>query len=266
MTGEGAMPTYIVDAFTDHRGGGNPAAVIELGSPVSEEWMRLTASDLGLPATVFVQQAGDGPAGPSLRWFTGPRELPSCGHGTLAAAHVALGRDQGLASIAYATRLGRLTATRRGDWIELLMPAQQLEDWQLPEWAVEALGATPVAVVRSEQHVLVAVAEEATVRGLDPDLAALARLPTVGLAVTAPGSGGYDVVSRWFVPSERFEDQATGTAHCLIGPYWAARGLPRLRAWQASRRGGELRVSAGEDGVRIAGQAVTSLHGHLRSA
>src|SRR4051794_32191748 len=99
MTGEGAMPTYIVDAFTDHRGGGHPAPVIELGSPVSEEWMRLTASDLGLPATVFVQQAGDGPAGPSLRWFTGPRELPSCGHGTLAAAHVALGRDQGLASI-----------------------------------------------------------------------------------------------------------------------------------------------------------------------
>jgi PhzF family phenazine biosynthesis protein len=254
---------YLVEAFVAGPGSGNPAAVVPLTQPLDDDWLQSTAAELALPATAYVwPEARDRFR---LRWFTPSIELPSCGHGTLAAAHVVFEQEPGANSVEFATSLGILPANLDADGsVEFRMPGQRLERWELPARAVDALGVTPVEVRRSPRHCLIRLHSEADVRALEPDLRVLADLPVVGIAVTAPGAPPYDVVSRWFVPGERIEDQVTGTAHTLIGPYWASvTGRRQFSAYQASARGGELRVSVDDEGVLLAGRALTVVRGFL---
>ena len=255
-----------VDAFTRESFGGNPAAVCVLPRPAGPAWMQRVAREMNLSETAFL--VGRESGGYDLQWFTPAVEVDLCGHATLASAHV-LWEDGHLAAGAPAvfhTRSGRLSAVSRGDWIEMDFPAEPAELAAVPEGLAEALGAEPVHFGRNRFDCLVEVDSEATVRRLAPDIRGLAALPVRGVIVTARGeTAEFDFVSRFFAPRAGVdEDPVTGSAHCCLGSYWRGRlGRDALTAWQASARGGVVKVTVAGDRVLLSGQAVTVLRGEL---
>jgi PhzF family phenazine biosynthesis protein len=254
-----------VDAFTDTPFRGNPAAVCVLPAPRDEAWMQAVAREMNLSETAFLLRQADGFG---LRWFTPAVEVALCGHATLASAHV-LWEDAHLPpgeQARFHTKSGLLTADRAGDWIELDFPAKPEAPAPAPPGLAEALGVAPTYVGKNQFDYLVEVDSEETVRALRPDHTALARLPVRGVMVTSrSGTRGYDFVSRFFAPGSGIaEDPVTGSAHCALGPFWAARlGKTELVAYQASPRGGVIRVRVVGDRVKLGGQAVTVLRGEL---
>jgi len=254
-----------VDAFTDTPFKGNPAAVCVLPAPRDEAWMQAVAREMNLSETAFLHPQDGGFA---LRWFTPAIEVALCGHATVASAHVLwteghLDRDR---QARFHTKSGLLTADRRGDWIELDFPANPAAPAAAPAGLATALGVEPKHVGKSRFDYLVEVDAEATVRTLAPDHAALARLPVRGVMVTSRAdTPGFDFVSRFFAPGSGIpEDPATGSSHCTLGPFWAERlGKREFVAYQASARGGVVRVRLEGDRVKLGGQAVTVLRGEL---
>jgi PhzF family phenazine biosynthesis protein len=259
------VPLYIVDAFTAAPFAGNPAAVCLLAVSRPAAWMQQVAREMQLSETAFLVPAE---AGFDLRWFTPVVEVSLCGHATLASAHVLWesGRLAPDVPARFHTRSGLLTAVRRDDgWIELDFPARPPVPTDPPAGLLAALGVEPLYVGRNQDDYLIVVPDEATVRGLTPDVARLRQLPARGVIVSAPAAPPYDFVSRFFAPAVGIaEDPVTGSAHCCLAPYWAERlGRNPLRAYQASPRGGTLEVEWRGARVALRGQAVTVLRGEL---
>jgi PhzF family phenazine biosynthesis protein len=263
-----SLDLFQVDAFTDRPFAGNPAAVCFLDEPGDAGWMQDVAREMNLSETAFLHPTGDGF---HLRWFTPAVEVALCGHATLASAHVLweTGRLDPAATARFHTLSGLLTAERRGDWIELDFPAQPVEEVSPPEGLAEAIGAEPLFVGKSLYDYLLELPSEEAVRSARPDHPRLATLPVRGVIITArdASSGPYDFVSRFFAPGSGVdEDPATGSAHCTLGPYWAPKlGKEEFLAYQASARGGVVRVRLVGDRVKLGGQAVTVLRGRLES-
>jgi predicted PhzF superfamily epimerase YddE/YHI9 len=281
----GTVPIFWVDAFTDRRFGGNPAAVCLLTGPADERWMQGLATELGLSETAYVWPAASGAADErSLRWFTPTTEVDLCGHATLATAHALrqAGRAGDRDVLAFRTRSGRLTARFDRDVVELDLPATR----PVPVDGAPALPASwPVAAVAEYGGSLVVELDGAeAVRGAVVDVPAIAALAYGVVVVTARGpvpadqTAGpvptdrppadrppADYVLRVFGPNVGIdEDPVTGSAQCVLGPYWADRlGRTVLHAEQLSARGGRLRVEVDGDRVRVAGSAVTILVGHV---
>lgn len=256
-----------VDAFTARPFAGNPAGVCVLEQPRDERWMQQVAQEMSLPETAFLLPEADGFR---LRWFTPTVEVPLCGHATLASAHVLweTGRLTPGQQARFYTRSGRLTADRDGDWIELDLPAYRTTEIAPPPELEQALGVTPRSVSRDDELVLVEVDSEQTVRELQPEIGLLKQVPGGGVIVTSRASSAdFDFVSRFFAPQIGIdEDPVTGAAHCRLGPFWQARlGQDRFMAYQASARGGVVRVQVLGDRVRLGGQAITVLRGELIS-
>ena len=265
------MQIFQVDAFSDRPFAGNPAAVCLLDAPREEEWMLAVAAELGLSETAFVQ----GSASPFvLRWFTPVTEVDLCGHATLASAHVLWESARVPASepIAFRTRSGLLTAARAPHdlppgLIELDFPALPSESATLPAGLTEALGIRPRQVYTAAGTYLLELESDEEVRTLRPDFGALRAVPAMGVIVTAASEReGFDFVSRFFAPWIGIdEDPVTGFAHCVLTPYWVRRlGDRPMRAYQASARGGIVRVRLEEGRVRLGGTAVTVTAGELR--
>ena len=255
-----------IDAFTAEPFRGNPAAVCFLDRERDDAWLGNVAAEMNLSETAFLLPRQDGW---SLRWFTPVAEVKLCGHATLASAH-ALWQEGAIAAsdtARFHTLSGVLTASRDGDFIELDFPAKAEEEIAPPAGLLDALGTPhPRHVGRNEFDYLVELASEGEVRALHPDFAVLRQLPVRGVIVTSRAStDGFDFVSRFFAPAVGVdEDPVTGSAHCCLTPYWAARlGKSELRAWQASARGGALRVRLAGDRVKLAGHAVTVMRGEL---
>ena len=259
------LPITQVDAFTDRPFAGNPAAVCLLPAAADPSWMLNVAREMNLAETAFLVPQRDGF---DLRWFTPAVEIDLCGHATLASAHV-LWEDGHLApgtQARFHTRSGLLTADRRGDWIELDFPATPAEPAAPPAGLLAAIGVTPRFVGRSRFDYLLEVDGEEIVRGCKPDFGALARVDARGVIVTSrAAASSYDFVSRFFAPRAGVnEDPVTGSAHCALAPYWSAKfGRPELVGYQASVRGGTVRVRLQGDRVILSGQAVTVLRGAL---
>lgn len=258
-------PLFIADAFASGRFRGNAAAVCLLEAPADAAWMQALAAEMNLSETAFLVPQGDAF---SLRWFTPAVEVELCGHATLASAHVLweTGRLDTARPALFDTKSGRLAAVRLGQWIELDFPARPGTPAQLPAGVVEALGCTPLAVTRGRDDFLIEVESEAVVRQLSPDFSVLKTLQARGVIVTARAdSAEFDFVSRFFAPAAGVdEDPVTGSAHCMLAPFWGARLDKRsMRAWQASTRGGEVRVDWRGDRVGLAGRCVTVLSGTL---
>jgi PhzF family phenazine biosynthesis protein len=261
------MPQSViqVDAFADRPFAGNPAAVCILRAPADQGWMRDVAAEMNLSETAFLHPHADGW---SLRWFTPAVEVDLCGHATLASAHV-LWQDGHLppdAEARFHTRSGLLTCRRDGGWITMDFPAKPEQETEPPEGLERALGVTPKYVGRSHFDLLVEVDSEDAVRALAPDIGLLASVEARGVIVTARAADDrYDFVSRFFAPRAGVnEDPVTGSAHCVLAPFWAARlGRDALTGFQASRRGGVVRVRAAGDRVVLSGQAVTVMRGEL---
>lgn len=261
------MPLTItqVDAFTAKAFAGNPAAVCLLQGPADEGWMQRVGREMNLSETAFLYPDDEGF---NLRWFTPTVEVELCGHATLASAHVLWesGRLPADSEARFHTRSGLLTADRHGDWIEMDFPAALARPADPPANLVEALGATPVAAGRTRWDWLIELGSEAEVRELQPDLAGVRAVGGRGVMVTARASAPeFDFVSRFFGPAAGIdEDPVTGSAHCSLAPYWAAKlGKLEMIGYQASSRGGVVKVRLAGDRVKLAGQAVTVLKGEL---
>jgi len=281
---ESGIPLAQVDAFTDRPFAGNPAAVCLLPAARPADWLQDVAREMNLSETAFLVPQTDGYA---LRWFTPATEVALCGHATLASAHYLWesGRASAEAPIRFETASGILTCTLTGAgggadgapivWMDFpAQPPTELsadEAGPLAAALADALGADPVRVGRSRFDLLVELASEAAVRGLEPDRVALEAIEARGVIVTAAAgdpSAGYDFVSRFFAPRVGVpEDPVTGSAHCCLSPWWSARlGRERLTGYQASRRGGTVRTVLDGDRVRLGGRAVTVFTGTLRTA
>jgi PhzF family phenazine biosynthesis protein len=202
-----------------------------------------------------------------LRWFTPAVEVDLCGHATLAAAHI-LWESGELApaeDACFETRSGLLVAHQANGWIEMDFPADPPQQADPPAGLGEMLGCDLVWVGKGRFDLFVEADSEQAVRALKPDFRALAALPCRGVVVTAPCAGAYDFVSRFFAPASGIdEDPVTGSAHCSLGPFWSQRlGRGKLTGFQASARGGEVRIEPRGDRVLLAGKAVTVLRGEL---
>jgi predicted PhzF superfamily epimerase YddE/YHI9 len=257
----------VVDAFTDRLFAGNPAAVVLLTEQREAGWMQSVASEMNLSETAFVRPIGDHEF--ELRWFTPAVEVPLCGHATLASAHVLWNESRGAQGevLRFHTLSGVLAARRDADWVELDLPAIAAQERDPTPELAEALGARPIRAGKSAQDRLAEFETEDEVIALAPDLAAVRAFGGQGLIATARSSrDGYDFVSRYFAPAVGIdEDPVTGAAHCTLAPWWAARlGRARLVGYQASRRGGTVRVEDRGDRVAVAGRAVTFATGILR--
>jgi len=261
------VPIWTVDAFTATPFSGNPAAVCLLDVQPSRDWMQKVAAEMNLSETAFLRPLEDGMY--ELRWFTPSIEVDLCGHATLAAAHILYetGRIGEQETARFETRSGVITACRTGGGIKLDFPSEPVSPLSPPDELIEALGFIPRFTGSNRFDYLVEADNEATVRGLKPDMALLRTLNTRGVIVTSRSSAtsSYDFVSRAFFPAIGVdEDPVTGSAHCALAPYWAKRlRKDELRAYQASARGGSLTVRLQEDRVMLIGQAITVLSGRL---
>jgi len=263
MSSHAGVPIFVVDAFSERPFGGNPAAVCLLDRQRDADWMQRVGGEMNLSETAFLLPQDDGY---SLRWFTPAVEVDLCGHATVASAHALWesGRLAAGAQARFHTRSGLLTADQRGEWIELDFPAKREESAAPPAQLLEALGVDPVYVGRNQFDYLVELASEEAVRAVSPDHRLLKQLPVRGVIVTSRGNE-FDFVSRFFAPGAGVEeDPVTGSAHTALAPYWATKlGKTEMVAFQASRRGGILRLRLDGDRVKIAGKAVTVLRGEL---
>ncbi|MEU6410573.1 PhzF family phenazine biosynthesis protein [Microbispora sp. NPDC046933] len=258
------MRVFTVDSFTDRPFRGNPAAVCLLDETVPDEWMQAVAAEMRHSETAFVLRRDEGPR--SLRWFTPAVEVALCGHATLATAHVLYSLGE-TGRLEFDTKSGVLaTEQAGGGLIAMDFPAKQAAPCPPPDGLVEALGVTPVWTGRSQFDLLVEVGSAEDVRAADPDMARLAEVDARGVIVTASGEGASgDYVSRFFGPRVGVpEDPVTGSAHCVLAPYWSGRlGRDTLVGEQLSQRGGTVRTTLRGDRVELAGHAVTIWSGEL---
>jgi predicted PhzF superfamily epimerase YddE/YHI9 len=258
------LPIYQVDAFADNLFGGNPAAICPLSQWLPDATMQAIAAENNLAETAFFLREG---ADYALRWFTPAVEVDLCGHATLASAHVVFAvLEPQRQRVGFRTlKAGTLTVARRGDMLAMDFPSRPPSLIEPPPGLLAAVGGTPREILRARDHVLV-YGSAAEVRALEPDFAALARIPDCWAAcATAPGEDGIDFVSRFFAPGQGIdEDPATGSSHCTLTPYWAERlHKTELKARQLSRRGGTLDCALNGDRVTIAGRAVLYLEGQI---
>jgi PhzF family phenazine biosynthesis protein len=258
------IPLYQVDAFTSRLFGGNPAAVCPLAEWLPDETMQAIAAENNLAETAFFVAQGTGYL---LRWFTPAVEVELCGHATLASGYVVthiLRPDR--RSVRFDTlKAGPLEVTRDRDLLAMDFPAWPPEEGPADPRIISALGKPPVESFVARGRTLAVYQRAEDVAALEPDFAAMRRVPGANAIVTAPGRDGTDFVSRYFAPNHGVdEDPATGSAHCVLTPYWAKRlGKNELTARQISARGGDLHCTLHSDRVTLAGHAVLYLEGTI---
>ena len=259
------MNIYQIDAFTNKIFKGNPAGVCILPGPADEQWMQDIAMEMNLAETAFIYRSDDGF---NLRWFTPETEVNLCGHATLASAHILweTGLLKNEDEAVFFTKSGRLSARKDGEYIILNFPTEKDMQIETPEELKKSLKVPILYTGQNRMDYIVEVDNEETVRNLEPDLEIMKRLNTRGVIVTSRSANPeYDFVSRFFAPGAGIpEDPVTGSAHCCLGPYWEKRlGKIELTSYQASKRGGTLKVTINGDRVFIGGKAVTVFCAHL---
>ena len=265
-----ALPYYIVNAFTEIPFGGNPAAVMVLDQWLPDAQMQALAAQHNLSETAFLVKQPDNTF--ALRWFTPIVEVPLCGHATLAAAHVLI-NELGVTErpLRFLTRFqGSLFSNQEAEGIAIELPRVSCVQHDVEEGIEKALGAVVVSAARPVSdpwQVIYELQSEAAVRGLMPDINALANAVSHCVIVTAAGSAT-DFVSRMFGPHYGVdEDPVTGSAHCLLAPFWFERlGRSSLSAEQCSARGGMIKCILVADRVKLVGQAMTFAFGHIAAA
>jgi len=252
---------YEVHAFTDRLFAGNPAGICLLDESLPDQLMQRIAQENNLPATAFVHDRG---GSFDLRWFSPTTELEICGHATLASSHVLFehGRRPEQ-TLVFHTRAGELTVARSDGRLVLDFPSKKVARCERPPLLIDSLGAQPQEVFKNGDYLVVFETAQ-QILALRPNLDGLAQLPVRGVIVTARGED-CDFVSRFFAPQRGIaEDPVTGSTHCALVPFWAARlGRKQLRARQLSKRGGELFCEDRGDRVGIGGTAVTYVEGTI---
>ncbi|KOS66332.1 phenazine biosynthesis protein PhzF family [Lysinibacillus contaminans] len=259
------MELSIINTFTEQAFRGNPAAVCFLSDAKESSWMQTVAKEINLPTTAFI---GFLNGEYHLRWFTPSTEIPICGHGTLASSYFLW--EKGFVdkekSITFHTKSGVLKARLIDGWVQLQFPAIIEENVVAPELLIKALGVEPVYVGKSRLDYLVEVESEEIVRDLKPNIDLIAQLPVRGVIVTSHSNENkFDFVSRFFSPAQGIiEDYVNGSSHCCLGPYWKNKlHKTDFTAYQASERGGIIKVKVLGDEIFISGKSITIFEGKL---
>jgi predicted PhzF superfamily epimerase YddE/YHI9 len=252
---------FQVDAFTNQAFSGNPAAVCPLDYWLTDDQLQAIAEENNLPETAFFVNRGDYY---QIRWFTPQTEVDLCGHATLASAWVIMNKIQpDVAEIKFGSRGGELIVKRDNDLYMMDFPVHSPKECVIPNNLIKALGKDPLEILASNYYFVVYDSEE-VVRGLKPYMTLLKELDRIGVVVTAPGEE-VDFVSRFFAPAVGIpEDPVTGSAHCILIPYWANKlGKSKMTAKQVSCRGGDLICENKDDRVVIGGQARLFMEGRI---
>ncbi|WP_409300034.1 PhzF family phenazine biosynthesis protein [Peribacillus sp. SCS-155] len=258
-----SLDIFIVDAFTDVPFKGNPAGVCITDEPLADELMSKIATEINLSETAFLFPKEEGY---SLRWFTPTAEVELCGHATLASAHI-LWETSILSAGEQAnfyTKSGLLTAKKQDTWIQLNFPVEPVTECSYPEELEDALHINPQYVGKNRFDYLIEVESEDIIRNLKPNFSLLKKIQTRGILVTSK-SNEFDFISRGFFPAVGInEDPVTGSAHCALAPYWSEKlKKHELYAFQASARGGILKIQMDGDRVNMSGQAVTVMKSQI---
>jgi predicted PhzF superfamily epimerase YddE/YHI9 len=256
---------WLIDAFTDTPFAGNPAGVCLVDEEKPDAWMQSVAREMNQAETAFLLKRDDGFG---LRWFTPTVEVDLCGHATLASAHFLWSAKKLKAkeTAKFHTKSGVLTATRADGWILLDFPATPAEPCEPPPYLLAAFNAMAAPVFKSRFDYMIVLEKAAAVRVPNVNFRLLQEIETRGVIITAPSDEpGVDFVSRFFAPAAGVdEDPVTGSAHCALAPYWATRlGKNALVGYQASPRGGIVRVEHRGDRVQLGGKAVTVVKGTI---
>lgn len=261
-----SFPIFQVDAFTSHPYGGNPAGVCILLDKKDDAWMQNVAAEMNLSETAFLLHEGNGYR---LRWFTPTQEVDLCGHATLASAFTLFeqGYYEADETIEFYTKSGTLKSSRVKGMVEINLPRREVTPIAITP-ALEAVLKVKLlaAAENAAKNVLVEVEDETVLTSISPDFDLMRALPWEDVAVTCKSDRQpYDFISRFFAPRHGVnEDPVTGSAHCMLTPYWAQKlGKETFSAYQASKRGGELFLTLDEARVRISGRAVIVMHGEI---
>ncbi len=248
------LPLITVNAFASAPFTGNPAAITLLEDWLDDATMLAIAAQNNLAETAFLLKRS--PGNYKIRWFTPSVEVPLCGHATLASAF-ALSEFFGETAnqVHFESKSGPLSVRVDGSLFTLDFPSQPPKPVSTPNWFLNAFGANPVEFHKSAYSLAIFPSEE-IVAALEPDLSLLAKTKGSNVIVSAPGQT-HDFVSRFFAPADGIdEDPVTGSAHCILTPYWAKRlKTTTLQARQISPRGGELQCELAGDRVLISGHA-----------
>lgn len=256
-------PIFQLDAFADRAFSGNPAAVMPMAQFPDDAVLQSLAAENNLSETAFLVAEGDDYR---LRWFTPSTEVPLCGHATLASAAVVMERlEPERRQVRFQTASGILQVERIGGEYRMDFPARPSALIATPAGLAEALGVEPRLVYANAFNYLALLDSAEVVRSLQPQIEHLARLDTGGVIVTATGDLDFDFVSRYFAPQKGIpEDPVTGSAHCMLAPFWVERlGKTDFRAYQASHRGGEVRCRVVGERVELQGRCVFYLQGEV---
>lgn len=259
------IPIFQIDAFTGEPFKGNPAAVCLLTKEMPEIWMQKIALEMNLSETAFLLEEN---SGYRLRWFTPVMEVNLCGHATLASIFVLVHKNlvKKMDLIRFYTRSGELNASMTDNWITLNFPAFEEKPYYKAERLKEVLGVNPIEVVESGENLIMELKSSIEIKQLKPDFIQLAQIPYQGLAVTARSDNPeFDFISRYFAPRVGInEDPVTGSAHACLGPYWMKRlKKNKMIAYQASVRGGVVKVEIQGERALLSGQAVMIFEGEL---
>ncbi len=255
------MKIYQVDAFTDQLFGGNPAAVCPMDSWIPDEKMQQIAMENNLSETAFFVPENDAY---HIRWFTPEMEIDLCGHATLASAHVIFQYLNYMEEqINFQYHDGYLSVRKVHDLLSMDFPAIIAEKSDISELVTMSLGKQPKEVLKA-RDLMVVYESEKDIAALQPDFGKMLSIEHLGIIATAPGDSA-DFVSRFFAPRAGInEDPVTGSAHCMLIPFWARRlGKNQLEALQLSKRVGKLSCEFKGERVDIAGKAVTYLSGEI---
>ncbi len=256
------IPMYQVDAFASELFSGNPAAICLLDRWPEDKALKAIAEENNLSETAFLV-GNEGSF--ELRWFTPVIEVSLCGHATLAGAFVIFNLlNHPRESVLFHTKSGVLSVKRNEDLLEMDFPSQPPVTQEAPQDLEKALGLRPLEVLGTPKMLMAVLKDQDAVQNLVPDFNVLAHMPQRGTIVTASGKDA-DFVSRFFAPHLGIpEDPVTGSAHCLLTPFWAERLRKRqLSAKQLSKRGGELFCEDRGERVTIGGRAVLYLEGTI---
>lgn len=260
------IPIAVVDAFTDQAFSGNPAGVCLLESEITSDQMQSIAMEMNLSETAFVQKTSQ-PGFFSLRWFTPTLEIDLCGHATLASSFWMLrsGWAHEGETIHFNTLSGELRVKSVGGMLTMDFPLIPTFIDVHPHFPTELFGHRIIQAAQLNKNWIFELDSEKSVRELTPDFNQIAVHSEEGFIITAKTEGKYDIVSRFFGPNVGVpEDPVTGFAHCALMDYWNQKtGITQLKAFQASKRGGELFLEKHDDRVMIHGKAVAVLNGFL---
>jgi len=257
---------FLINAFTQSPFKGNPAVVCLIDATADELWMKKVNKEFNQPVTAFIQPKQDGSY--HLRWFSQTTELKHCGHGTIGCAHILWEQEflKADETIKFHTYSGLLFANLTESGIQLDFPAYQSKQIEAPQELSSALNVPLTLVEKNQLGYLVEMKDEDMVRSIKPDFKLLDSLTVTGIIVTSKSnSSSFDFVSRYFAPSIGIKEaQVTGSAHCALGPYWSKKlGKNPVMGYQASERGGVIKVKVDGDRVQLISHAVTLLKGNF---